>query len=96
MQAILSKRKRHLKKQEQKGLKLPLWPELSIARIWPEAMQLPQFGEYMPPDWSLEHAKKIERGFMYGVLTTLAPDYVEKIVDKFRRQRFDQQAANPH
>lgn len=84
MQAILMSRKRHFKKHEQKGLKLPLWPELSIARIWPEAQQLPQFSEYMPSDWSLQVAKKIERDFMYGILITLAPEYVERTVDQFR------------
>ena len=60
MQDILSNRKRYLRKFEHRSIKLPLWPELSIARIWPEAHKLPRMSEYMPSDWSLANIKKIE------------------------------------
>ena len=61
MQGILSNRKRYLRKSEHRDLKLPLWPELSIGRLWPEAQQLPRFSEYLPDDWTLQNPKKIER-----------------------------------
>ena len=37
MQDILTQRKRYLRRFEQRRLKLPKWPELSIARVMPEA-----------------------------------------------------------
>ena len=92
LQAILSSRKRFFWKNEQRGLKLPLWPELSISRVWPQAAQLPRFNEYIPDDWSLEHIKRIERAFFFGVLITLAPEYVEHLVIDIRAQRINQQA----
>jgi len=54
-----------------------LWPELSIGRIWPEAVKLPRFLEHMPSDWQIQNVKKIERNFFFGVLISLAPEYVE-------------------
>ena len=41
LQAILANRKRYIRKFEHRQIKLPMWPELSIARIWPEASRLP-------------------------------------------------------
>ena len=93
MQAILANRKRFVRKFEHRELKLPLWPELSISRIWPEAMKLPRFAEYMPDEWSLQNVKKIEREFMFGQLITLAPEYVEMLVLDIRKQRLEQNAT---
>ena len=80
MQALLNNRKRFLRKFEHRHMKLPLWPELSIARVWPEAMQLPRFPEYMPSEWNVQQPKKIERNFFFGILISLAPEYVEQLV----------------
>lgn len=70
-----------------------MWPELSIARVWPEAHQLPLFAEYMPSEWSLANSKKIERNFFFGILISLAPEYVEQVVLDIRSQRLNQQAG---
>ena len=86
-------RKRFFRKFEHRQIKVPLWPELSIARIWPEAMKLPRFAEYMPDEWSLDNPKKIERDFVFGVLVTLAPEYMEQLVLDIRKQRIDQNAG---
>ena len=48
--------------------------------MWPEAASLPRFLEYIPSDWNLQNVKKIERNFMFGVLISLAPDFVETLV----------------
>ena len=86
-------RKCCLKKQDQRNLRLPLWPELSIGRVWPEAVRLDEFNEYMPSEWSLLNVKKIERNYMFGVLISLAPLYVETLVSDIRSQRNNQQAG---
>ena len=74
MQDILNNRKRYFRKQEVRNLKLPLWNELSVARIWPEAQQLPRMREYLPSEWSLQQPKKIQRDFFFSILITLAPE----------------------
>ena len=60
-------------------LRIPLWPELSIARIWPQASELPGFLLHMPDEWR-QDLKKAERSFFWAVLTTLAPEFVEQLV----------------
>ena len=74
-------------------MKVPLWPELSIARLWPEAHKLPQMAEYLPSDWNLANQKKIERGFFMGILISLAPEYLEQTILDIRSQRINQQAG---
>ena len=89
MQAILANRKRFLRKFEHRDLKLPMWPVISISRIWPEAQRLPRFSEYMPDEWSVQNPKKIERNFMFGILISLAPEYVEQLILDIRSQRIN-------
>ena len=38
-------RKRCIRKNEKKDLKVPNWPEMAIHRIWPQAELLPRFIE---------------------------------------------------
>ena len=83
MQQILSNENRVLNKNEVRNLKVPLWPELVVHRIWQQAVQLPDFAEHMPGDWTGNH--KTERPFFYGVLTSLAPEYVEQLIIDCRR-----------
>ena len=65
-------------------------PELSIARIMPEAMLLPTFNEYMPTEWTANNTKKIDRDFFFTVLTSIAGEYVEQLVLDIRQQRINQ------
>ena len=67
-------------------LKIPLWAELSVARIWPQAAELPEFLPHMPDEWR-QDLKKVERSFFWAVLTTLAPEFVEQLVLDVRQQR---------
>ena len=71
-----------------------MWPELGIGRIWPQAQQLPRFTEYLPSEWGANSLKKIERNYFFGILITLAPEYVEQLVLDIRSQRLNAQANN--
>ena len=46
----------------------------------------------MPPDWAADN-NKTERTFFWGVLTTMAPEYVEELIKDCRRQRVGVAAA---
>ena len=93
MQDILSNHKRWVKKTATKNIKVPLWTELSVARLWPEAHNLPQFAEHMPSDWDLAHPKRIERNFFMGILVYLAPEFLEHVILDIRSQRINQHAG---
>ena len=60
-------------------LKVPLVPELSMANIWPKAMQITDFFKYMPDDWANGH-HRTDRAFFFGVLATKAPGFVEQLI----------------
>ena len=34
----------------------------------------------MPSEWNVQQPKKIERNFFFGILISLAPEYVEQLV----------------
>ena len=72
---------------------VPCVPELSMARIWPEAIQIDRFMDYMPDDWATGHHRR-DRAFFYGILATLKRDYVEQLVIDSRAQRDARRAAN--
>ena len=64
---------------------IPNWPELGVRKMWPQAMQIPEFGLYMPDDWT--STEKTERRYFYGILCTLAPDFVEDSISGARHDR---------
>ena len=72
-------------------LHIPLWPELAVARQWPQAIQLEHFQAHMPDEWRGDN--KTERPFFYAVLASLAPDYVQELIKDCRLQRMEA-AAN--
>ena len=80
---ILSNQKRHFWKNQVKNLKVPLLPELAVNKIWPEAVQMPQFSDYVPSDWTA-NSKKTERSFFWSILISLAPEYVDQLVKDVR------------
>ena len=91
MQQILSNEKSFFWQRHVKHLRIPLWPELSVQRIWEQAVRLGNFRAYMPDEWNGN--SKTERTFFWDILTTLAPEYVEELVKDCRRQRLGMAAA---
>ena len=85
MQQILTNQKRFFHKNQVRNLRIPIWPELAVHRIWPQAIQLPNFKDYMPSDWSGN--SKTERPFFWAILVTMAPEFAEQLVLDCRRQR---------
>ena len=66
-------------------------PEVGGARTFssPDTPGMPKPSDktawdFMPPDWTAE-SSKTERGFFWGILTTLAPEYVEELIKDCRR-----------
>jgi len=94
MQKILNHTKRYLTLQETRQFRVPLWPELSIARIWPQAKQLEHFILYMPDEWDTQ-PKKVERDFFWTILGSLQPDFVEHVIIDCREQREALKRARP-
>lgn len=64
---------------------IPCWPELAVKKIWPLAIRLPGFVDYMPDEY--EGGRRVDRTFFWGVLGTLNAEFVQHLVAQARTQR---------
>jgi len=85
IQQVSRKEKKIMKQTQVVQAYIPNWPELGVRKMWPQAMQIPEFGLYMPDDWT--STEKTERRYFYGILCTLAPDFVEDSISGARLDR---------
>ena len=69
---------------------MPYWPELSMDNQWTQAIHLDNFALFMPDDW-MNSPKKREREYFYGILATIASEYVEELIKDCREQRLGAQ-----
>ena len=92
LQQIMAEEKLFFRETEIKSLNVPLWPELSVKRIFPAAERIIRFGRYIPDDWTAD--KKTERNFFWSILITIAPEFVEQIVTDCRTQRYQRRQDN--
>ena len=86
MQDILYLKKKKFNSKEVKHLTVSTLPELGMKFIWLEASQVPEFNKYIPDEWSLVN-KKADRGFFWGILSTLKEEYVEQLMINCRELR---------
>ena len=56
---------------------IPSYPELSVKRVWPQVKQNQTLLAYFP---DLKPSQLPEKEFLYGVLCTLMPNSVRKLV----------------
>ena len=68
-------------------LTVPAWPEFGIERTIAHACSVRHFVKHIPTEW--DTARKVERDFYWGILCTLATDWVQKMMDDCRKQRDD-------
>ena len=83
---ILTNKKKVFYTKDVRTIKVPCLPELSVEKIWPEALKVAGFEDHMLLDWLLNE-KHRERAFFYGILATLAEHYVEQLVEDCLTQR---------
>ena len=69
-------------RQNVANLFVPTWQELGCKTVWSQAIMIKDFLKYVPDDWRSDH--KVERKFFYGILTTLAPMFVQTVVNEAR------------
>lgn len=78
LQQVITGQKRAKKQSQIALIKVPLWPELSVAKVWPDAIQIPGFLDWMPDEW--HRAKRVDRKFFWAILQTEHPTYVEHLI----------------
>ena len=71
---------------ETKSVDAPKIPELSVKRIWPIAITVPGFIDYMPRDWTGTN-HKVDRDYFYKVLATINLEFTVELIPDIRRQK---------
>ena len=75
-----------LRKSEVPLAEVPLWPELSVGKMFDLAMgHVKGFARYMPDEWVGD--KRTDRNYFWGVFYTLNPGLIKEIISDCRRQR---------
>ena len=95
MQDLLANKKRFYRKGAVRTMRMPLWPEMSLENQWQQAIQLPDFADYMPASW-MAQPKQRQRSFFFSILQTLAPEYSEELIADCRQQRLEALEARIH
>jgi len=86
--------KEYMLQQQIKHIIVPTCTELSVQRIWVEAMKHPDFQKFMPDSWNGD--KRTDRTFFWGILATLAPEYVTHLIKEVERKRHEDRLAKIH
>jgi hypothetical protein len=60
-------------------MKVPMYPEISVKDLYPEAVLDPEVAPYLP-DFEEGSHKLPERDFFFGILATKKTEYLKKII----------------
>jgi hypothetical protein len=80
IRAFLQNKKKVLKSVEVKRITVPRYEELSVKNLYDDAMSDHDLSVYLPDRDQLSN-KLPERDFFFGILGTIKPDYLTKIID---------------
>ena len=67
-------------------MKVPAWPELSIERIFPLALLIKDFIDYIPDDW--EYVRKVSRKYFFEIICTLARQWIAALIQDIRQKKY--------
>ena len=66
---------------------VPLYPELSVAKVYELALKVPKVLQYLP-DFDKPDAKKLSRTFLFNVMNTIDPNFFAKAVNEIEEGKF--------
>ena len=87
MRDILSEKKSHLKRNEISMMQMPLYTELSVKALYPDAMKDPAVAKYLPTLDQLS-GKMPERDFFFGILFTAKMQFMRYVIAEANERRF--------
>lgn len=60
-------------------IKIPTWPELAVANLWPTVIKDPVLKNYFPDQ--MPKGKVPDREYFWGVIHTVKPGYFKGLVN---------------
>ena len=85
LQQVLREEKSVILRQQVPLMFVPTWTECGVRAVWPQAIRVAAFRSHMPDDWTA--TVKTERRFFFGVLATIAPQFLINLVNEARQLR---------
>ena len=67
-------------------LKVPRWPEFSVAKLWAHAITNPLFASYIPSTW-LDGGRTPERAYFLQILGLLETEWLVENINRIRAER---------
>ena len=74
-------------------MKLPLWDEFSVARMWAQAETIDFYRSYMPECWYSGKGRGPERNYVLGIQSTLYTEWLKDAYMDICRKKHAQRAA---
>ena len=85
LKKILKNEKRLLKLSEVNHIKVPLFEELNVAKLYEHYKSNPLLEPYLPDRYA--KGRQIDRTFFFNIFNTILPEVLKKIVDNAYAQR---------
>ena len=94
LRAIFCNKKKALKQTKVQSIVVPHYDELSVKNLYGDAMKDELVKDYLP---ELEqNSNRIpERDFFFGILNSLRPQYLRKVIDDSNRVRYEADVNDP-
>ena len=67
-------------------VKVPRWPEFSVAELWAHAITNPEFASYIPSTW-LDGGRTPERAYFLKILGLLETEWLVENITRIRAER---------
>ena len=68
-------------------MRVPQWPEFSIANMWDQCRDIPEVKIYCPDTWSTSGHRKPEKKFLFALITTMYSEWFRDAVADCSQQR---------
>ena len=94
LRAIFCNKKKALKQINVHNMVVPHYEELSVKNIYADAMKDELLRDYIP-DLEQNSGRFPERDFFFGILGTLRPHYLMKIIEDANKVRYEANVNDP-
>ena len=92
LKQVFSGEKMLLKKKAVTVVEVPHYDDLSVKRLWPQYKKDPDFAKYFPDAYV--EGKGPSREYFYGILNTMYPEYLGKVMGHANEMRWTSNAPD--
>ena len=94
LRAIFCNKKKALRQTNVHNIVVPHYEELSVKNLYDDAMKDELLRDYLP-DLEQNSNRIPERDFFFGILGSLRPEYLKKIIDDANKVRYEANVNDP-